>query len=549
KESLFIINGTSPSGFREVIKTQNGVSTQLASTNDPFLQRYSSTATYFKNKMYIVSGWEGYGPNIGCTADVWHSTTGRGWLPDTLDAPWSATSTTAKDPGNGRLEHTLTVFDDGSGPALFLIGGGYCKTGGIASDVWKSVDGANWALVTAGDPVLGSRLGHTAVVYNNRLYVMGGFTQQNGYQNDSVWTDDGAHWHVVPQNQRVWGPRGDHSSFVYKGKLWVIGGYSINSGPFSLWVDPAATASIPPLYYNDVWSFDGTAWQEVAASTPWSGRRGAITKVLNGLIYQIGGSANQGVAGTVSDTWVSQNAVNWTHVGDLTYNSNPLSVVESMAVVTPYNFGNGLGGNPPTITSTQFPLTGIYNQIAPIPIAQTGLVFRSVVTSSLLTDTWFTYDQMSTWNPMSLHQKTVVTLNSISGLQQILQTGLLPDTTYSYEAVATNSIGMTKSTFYGTTSGCNNTVTPLVKFKYPPGGDFYAAGQNITLAWESCNISATASLKLVVTPLGAGGGTVTTIPNSGSANITLPSIPGPYRIQIIDPLPWQSLGITDIYLQ
>ena len=75
--------------------------------------RYDHAAVVFKGKMWIFGGYDS-GRMKGDTylEDIWNSANGKDWTLVTDSAPWK-----------GRRGHTVTVFNDGTGDALYLIGG------------------------------------------------------------------------------------------------------------------------------------------------------------------------------------------------------------------------------------------------------------------------------------------------------------------------------------------------------------------------------------------------------------------------------------------
>lgn len=116
---------------------------------------YKITIT-FKNKLWLLDGnMDGY------EASVWCSSNGKDWETALEHAPWSI-----------RGGMTAVVFQD----TIWVLGGGYfnMEYGPFAlNDIWCTKKGVNWIQVTPNAPWTG-RSGHTAVVYDNKLWVMGG---------------------------------------------------------------------------------------------------------------------------------------------------------------------------------------------------------------------------------------------------------------------------------------------------------------------------------------------------------------------------------------
>lgn len=183
-------------------------------TDADWSQRYDHAGVVFNGKMWIFGGYD-QGRMKGDTylEDVWSSTNGEQWTLVTDSAPWK-----------GRRGHSINVFNDGSGNAMYLIGGfevdedtGYRQ---YTNDVWKSTDGLNWTQIKA---------------------------RTDAYADTTV-TD--------------WDPRFNHScvnaSFEGKDYLYILGGAAMRenySGLYSF------------KYYNDVWrSSDGISWEELSST-------------------------------------------------------------------------------------------------------------------------------------------------------------------------------------------------------------------------------------------------------------------------------------------
>lgn len=97
---------------------------------------------------------------------------------------------------NGEVK-ALTVFDDGTGAALY-VGGSFTQAGGVNAAYIARWDGANWSGVNGGcnGPV------HALCVYNDgsgaALYAGGSFTQAGGAPANRVAKWNGASWNSLP---------------------------------------------------------------------------------------------------------------------------------------------------------------------------------------------------------------------------------------------------------------------------------------------------------------------------------------------------------------
>ncbi|MFA6127909.1 MAG: hypothetical protein WC699_11430 [Bacteroidales bacterium] len=205
--------------------------------NAQWSNRIDFPAVAYKNKLWIFGGYYS-GEMKGDTyhEDVWNSADGKTWEPVQDSAPWM-----------GRRGHTVTVFDDGTGEAMFLIGGftvneatGYRQ---YTNDVWKSTDGASWTQVKARTyPELDSlydffpRMNHAVVVASHGgkkyMYLIGGSTMMETgsaryamkYFNDVWRSADGIHWEDM--HSEDYGIRAGHAVTVdpATGTIYVQGG-------------------------------------------------------------------------------------------------------------------------------------------------------------------------------------------------------------------------------------------------------------------------------------------------------------------------------------
>lgn len=93
-------------------------------------------------------------------------------------------------------------------------------------------------------------------------------------------------------------------------------------------------------------------------------------------------------------------------------------------------------------------------------------------------------------------------------------------------------------------TGCLPTSIPSVTVLSPNGGEVFTAGQQITVKWTSCNLPPTAQigvfLEYVPTPVVYNmlGGYNASVPNTGIATITLPSILNWPGLPVSNPVSW-----------
>ncbi|MFC1504548.1 LamG-like jellyroll fold domain-containing protein, partial [Spirochaetota bacterium] len=235
-----------------------------ATNNAAFPKRRTHQAVVFKDKLWIIGGYDGVNKN-----DVWYSSDGADWYEATNNAAFS-----------DRDGHTTTIYDG----KMWLIGG---NSSGFKNDIWYSSDGTNWYETTNSAPFT-ARNNCKSVVYDNKMWVIGGY--DGIYLNDVWYSSDGTNWYEATNNASFSGING-HQALVYDNKMWIMGGYGNNGNT------------------NDVWySTDGASWYEATNSAAFTKRRLHSSCVFDSKMWVIAG------LDTVkrSDVWYSTNGSHWT---------------------------------------------------------------------------------------------------------------------------------------------------------------------------------------------------------------------------------------------
>lgn len=81
---------------------------------------------------------------------------------------------------------------------------------------------------------------------------------------------------------------------------------------------------------------------------------------------------------------------------------------------------------------------------------------------------------------------------------------------------------------------CTPTTTPYIKVLSPNGGEEYVVGEQITVTWEKCNPGSGSQVMIILKSTQTNfGAEIATVPNTGSASITLPSVLGGGQASVI----------------
>ncbi|HEY5038682.1 MAG TPA: hypothetical protein VIJ93_06390, partial [bacterium] len=211
-----------------------------------FSPRYGHQAMVFKNKMWVIGGYDG----TNYKNDVWSSWDGKIWSQATTAAGFSTRAFSMGVSYNNNM---------------WVIGGQ--NSNGVTNDVWYSSDGMSWTQATA-SAAFAPRKQSGSAMFNNKLWVIGGFNgtdlSYNGYNGTNygdVWSSsDGVTWSAATTNAGFVS-MGGLTSVPFGGQLYLIAGWDyIPSG----W---------GPQFFSKVWlSSDGANWTLSNSSPGFSAR-------------------------------------------------------------------------------------------------------------------------------------------------------------------------------------------------------------------------------------------------------------------------------------
>jgi hypothetical protein len=297
---------------------------------------------------------------------------------DPYDGILTFTEVNRKADWKNRYEHAAVAFDG----KIWVMGGynpGEVRNDTYYEDVWSSVDGITWELVTEAAPWKG-RKGHCVVAFDDgngeAMYLIGGFSADDstGYRqyNNDVWKSiDGISWselkttthnvidtiHNQPllDSTDMFYPRMDHATVVanHGGQdyIYVIGGRSQLEH---------TNYRHNQKYFNDVWrSTDGLNWEKLdntdfgiraghAATVDSSNGTIYIQGGMHGIIYDPPPGSGSHPIEDFTHLWSSVDGVNWTSQIDSTFALNNFDRVDHSMVY----FEGAIWGFPGRTNST-----------------------------------------------------------------------------------------------------------------------------------------------------------------------------------------------------
>ncbi len=226
----------------------------------------------FNGKIWSAGGINGYS-GANATSEVWSSENGANWV--------SVTSNQFSE----RVGHTLTVFDN----KMWLIGG-VDNSGNYIGEIHHSTDGETWTLATELSAPLLAPAYHSAVVFNNKLYVI-----RDGFDNHTIVlsSSDGVTWNL--ETDHAFSNREKFKAVVFDNAIYVIGGKHLGTS------------------FNEIWkSGDGIEWSLIAPTADIFSERYAHTATVHdGKVWVVGGITGS-FAESHIDFWYSENMEEWT---------------------------------------------------------------------------------------------------------------------------------------------------------------------------------------------------------------------------------------------
>jgi hypothetical protein len=344
---MWVIAGVNASAvhMNDVWYSSNGADWNLATGNANFCIRAGVQGLVYNNEMWVISG-NSSGLYLN---DAWHSTDGVNWAAATSNAQFSP-----------RDQYGSAVFDNGTGPKMWVMAGYNTAGATYFKDVWYSSNGADWYAATQ-NAAFGGRLALKCAVYNpgsgDRLWVVGGYTYTGVSANDVWWSTNGADWNLATGNAGF-SPREGMGFEVYDNRMWVIGGKNGST------------------IYSDVWySYDGVTWTCANPTAAFGNECEGGTTVFDNKMWSIDGMTCCG-----REAWYTEVLPTSTNTPTLTITGTETGT----ATITPTSSGTGTQTQSATPTSTRTK-TGTAT-ITPTP-SYTGTEMQSVTPTLTVTVT------------------------------------------------------------------------------------------------------------------------------------------------------------------
>lgn len=258
---------TAQSQFPPAVETISVIAAQPGFNQAVANRSYAGVegALVIGNTFYMLDTWD---------QEAWSSPDGLVWRQTVLKQPWTQ-----------RMDSCFAVFDNGSGPRMWILGGTKRDSRAMTNEVWRATDeaGTSWALVQpANNKIWSPRSRFGCAVYNKKIWVFGGRGPTGAYLND-VWSSpDGTNWTLETDNPG-WTPRFmfTAATFIHSSpatnQIWIFGGYT------------KADISNPTneVYFTN----DGVHWSRWSTGkVPWKPRSNPLIQQIGTTLWLTGGT-------------------------------------------------------------------------------------------------------------------------------------------------------------------------------------------------------------------------------------------------------------------
>jgi hypothetical protein len=207
KGELWVIGGTLGGvvtygdEVNDIWRSADGVNWTLVTDAAPWALRDGYAVTVHDNRIWVIGGLLTGGGAL--QNDVWWTDDGVDWTQATAATPWAP-----------RSSHYAFSFDD----RLWIMGG-FWANNIPPTNVWSSADGVLWDRVASTSPVHVTLAASAA--FNGEMWILSGTSQHHPMLSPLARRSaNGVDWMT---EELPWTPRVGHSSVVFDNKLWMLG--------------------------------------------------------------------------------------------------------------------------------------------------------------------------------------------------------------------------------------------------------------------------------------------------------------------------------------
>jgi leucine-zipper-like transcriptional regulator 1 len=207
RDKLWIIGGAwgDDHMYGDVWYSDDGIIWTRATPRAEFGPRTQHSSVVFHNRLWIIGGYRTV-TSSQPLQDAWYSNDGVSWTQSTQRVAFMPLE-----------RQNLLVFDN----KIWNIGNGY------TSEIWNSANGRDWNLVIS-PGMVPARNSESAVIYNNKLWIIGGYNSTLGNLADVWYSSDGLDWTQATPNADFLSSKKDYFrsvAVVFDHKIWVIQPY------------------------------------------------------------------------------------------------------------------------------------------------------------------------------------------------------------------------------------------------------------------------------------------------------------------------------------
>jgi len=171
----------------------------------------------------------------------------------------------------GRYQHTAVVYNN----MIYVFGGFGAASGNqpnVSNQIWKYHPfDDEWYQITPASDLPPARMAHAAVIKDNYMYIYGGFDGANYLDDFWRYNFETNTWENLNTSA---GKRTEHVMFVYNDEIYIAGG--------------AYHDGTNHYFYTDIQKFNGSEWELITDGNPRPTTASSVT-IHNDKLYILGG--------------------------------------------------------------------------------------------------------------------------------------------------------------------------------------------------------------------------------------------------------------------